>query len=232
MGKVAIITAASSGMGAAIARKFHSLNYDLVLMSSSERIKPIAEELGAKYLQGSVTELDDLQKLVELANATYGKVDVVVNNTGHPPKGELAEITDTDWHTGLDLVLLNVTRMAQLVVPIMIQAGGGSIVNISTYFAFEPSMAFPVSSTLRAALGSYCKLFADRYGEENIRMNNVLPGFINSYPVDGATVAKIPLKRAGTVEEIANTVAFLASEEAGYITGQNIKVDGGLGRSV
>ena len=233
MSKVAIITAASSGMGAAIARKFHSLNYELVLMSSSERIKPIAEELGAKYLQGSVTELSDLQKLVELAKTTYGKVDVVVNNTGHPPKGELQEITDNDWHAGLDLVLLNVTRMAQLVVPIMLQAGGGSIIiNISTYFAFEPSMAFPVSSTLRAALGSYCKLFADRYGEENIRMNNVLPGFINSYPVDGATVAKIPLKRAGTVEEIANTVAFLASEESGYITGQNIKVDGGLGRSV
>jgi NAD(P)-dependent dehydrogenase (short-subunit alcohol dehydrogenase family) len=232
MSKVAIISAASSGMGAAIARKFKADNYELVLMSSSERIRPIAEELGAKYLQGSVTELSDLQKLVELAKTTFGKVDVVVNNTGHPPKGELEEITDNDWHAGLDLVLLNVTRMAQLVVPIMLQAGGGSIINISTYFAFEPSMAFPVSSTLRAALGSYCKLFADRYGDENIRMNNVLPGFINSYPVDGATVAKIPLKRAGTVEEIANTVAFLASEESGYITGQNIKVDGGLGRSV
>ena len=232
MSKVAIITAASSGMGAAIARKFHSLDYDLVIMSSSERIEPIAEELGAKYLQGSVTELSDLQKLVELAQTEFGRVDVLVNNTGHPAKGDLLEITDTDWHSGLDLVLLNVTRMAQLVVPLMAQAGGGSIVNISTYFAFEPSIAYPASSVLRAALGSYCKLFADRYGEDNIRMNNILPGFINSYPVDGATVAKIPLRRAGTVEEIANTVAFLASEEAGYITGQNIKVDGGLGRSV
>ena len=232
MSKIAIITAASSGMGAAIARKFHSLDYKLVLMSSSERIKPIAEELGAKYLQGSVTELSDLKKLVELAQTEFGKIDVLVNNTGHPAKGDLLEITDTDWHSGLDLVLLNVSRMAQLITPIMIENDGGSIVNISTYFAFEPSVAYPVSSALRAALGSYCKMFADRYGEDNIRMNNVLPGFINSYPVDGATVAKIPLKRAGTVEEIANTVAFLASEEAGYITGQNIKVDGGLGRSV
>jgi NAD(P)-dependent dehydrogenase (short-subunit alcohol dehydrogenase family) len=232
MGKVAIITAASSGIGAAIARKLHSLNYELVLMSNSEKIKPIATELGVKYVQGSVTEVSDLQKLVELAHTTYGRIDVVVNNTGHPAKGELLEITDADWHASLDLVLLNVTRMAQLVVPIMTQAGGGSIVNISSYFAFEPSLAYPVSSALRAALGSYCKLFADRYGEENIRMNNILPGFINSYPVDGATVAKIPLKRAGTVAEIANTVAFLASEDAGYITGQNITVDGGLGRSV
>jgi len=95
MSKTAIITAASSGMGAAIARKFHSLDYKLVLMSNSERIKPIADELGAKYLQGSVTELTDLQKLVELAQASYGKVDLVVNNTGHPPKGDLLEITDS-----------------------------------------------------------------------------------------------------------------------------------------
>lgn len=232
MDRVAIVTAASNGMGAAIARKLHSLDYNLVLMSRSEKIISISEELSAKYVQGSVTNTNDLQKLVELAHTTYGRVDVVINNTGHPAKGELLEITDADWHASLDLVLLNVTRMAQLVVPVMLQAGGGSIVNISSYFAFEPSLAYPVSSALRAALGSYCKLFADRYGEENIRMNNILPGFINSYPVDGATTAKIPLKRAGTVAEIANTVAFLASAEAGYITGQNIKVDGGLGRSV
>jgi len=232
MSKVAIITAASKGMGAAIARKFKADGYELVLMSSSELIIPIATELEAKYVQGSVTELSDLKKLVDLAVTTYGRVDVVVNNTGHPPKGDLLDISDEDWQRGLEIVLLNVTRLAQLVVPIMQEAGQGSIINISTYFAFEPSVAYPVSSAMRAALGSYCKMFADRYGEENIRMNNVLPGFINSYPVDGATVAKIPLKRAGTVEEIANTVAFLASAEAGYITGQNIKVDGGLGRSV
>ena len=201
-------------------------------MSSSEQILPIAEELEAKCVQGSVTELSDLKKLVELAQSTYGRIDVVVNNTGHPPKGELLDISDEDWQQGLALVLLNVARMSKLVVPIMQQAGQGSIINISTYFAFEPSLAYPVSSAMRAALGSYCKMFADRYGEDNIRMNNVLPGFINSYPVDGATVARIPLKRAGTVEEIANTVAFLASDDAGYITGQNIKVDGGLGRSV
>ena len=232
MSKVAIITAASKGMGAAIARKLKSIGYELVLMSSSEQILPIAEELEAKCVQGSVTELSDLKKLVELAQSTYGRIDVVVNNTGHPPKGELLDISDEDWQQGLALVLLNVARMSKLVVPIMQQAGQGSIINISTYFAFEPSLAYPVSSAMRAALGSYCKMFADRYGEDNIRMNNVLPGFINSYPVDGATVARIPLKRAGTVEEIANTVAFLASDDAGYITGQNIKVDGGLGRSV
>jgi NAD(P)-dependent dehydrogenase (short-subunit alcohol dehydrogenase family) len=232
MSKVAIITAASSGMGAAIARKLKADGYELVLMARSEKIIAIANELSVKYIQGSVTNTGDLEKLVDLAVTTYGRLDVVVNNTGHPPKGDLPLLTDADWQAGLELVLLNVIRMARLVVPIMAPANGGSIINISTFAAFEPSLTFPVSSAMRAALGSYCKLFADRYGEENIRMNNILPGFINSYPVDGATEAKIPLKRAGMVEEIAGTVAFLASAAAGYITGQNIKVDGGLGRSV
>lgn len=232
MTKVAIITAASSGMGAAIARKFKVDGYELVLMSSSEKILTIAEELAASYFQGSVTKADDLKALVDLAIEKYGKIDVVVNNTGHPAKGELLELKDEDWHHGMDLVLLNVIRMANLVVPCMTKNGGGSIINISTFAAFEPSLVFPISSTLRAALGSYTKLFSDRYGKDNIRMNNVLPGFIDSYPVDGDTVAKIPLNRAGTVKEIANTVAFLASDDSTYITGQNIKIDGGLGRSV
>jgi NAD(P)-dependent dehydrogenase (short-subunit alcohol dehydrogenase family) len=232
MDKVAIITAASSGMGAAIARKFHALGYKLAIMSNSEKIIPVAEELKASFIQGSVTEKQDLKKLVDLAVSSFGRVDVVVNNTGHPAKSDLLELSDEDWQSGLDLVILSVTRMAQLVVPVMIKSGGGSIINISTFAAFEPSLAYPVSCTMRAALGSYCKLFADRYGAENIRMNNVLPGYINSYPVDGETLGKIPLNREGTVEEIANTVAFLASDESGYITGQNLKVDGGLGRAV
>lgn len=232
MDKVAIITAASGGMGAAISRKFHALGYRLAIMSNSERIIPIAEELNASFIQGSVTDKEDLKRLVDLTVSEFGRVDVVVNNTGHPPKADLLDLSDDDWQSGLDLVILSVTRMAQLIVPIMQKIGGGSIINISTFAAFEPSLSYPVSCTMRAALGSYCKLFADRYGSDNIRMNNILPGFINSYPVDGETLGKIPLNREGTVEEIANSVAFLASDESGYITGQNIKVDGGLGRSV
>ena len=232
MNKVAIVTAASRGMGEAIARKLHAQGYKLVLMSGSERIIPLAEELGVKYLQGSVTNLADLRQLVALAQTSYDRVDVVVNNTGHPPKGDLLSLTDEEWLAGMELVLLNVIHLARLVTPIMQEQGGGSIINISTFAALEPSLQFPVSSTFRAALASYTKLFADQFGPDNIRMNNILPGFIDSYPVADETVAKIPLKRAGSVSEIAESVAFLASAKAGYITGQNIKVDGGLGRSV
>lgn len=232
MNKVAIITAASSGMGAAIAKRLKQDGYELVIMSSSDRIIATAHELEAKYVQGSVAILEDLEKLVELALSSYGRIDVVVNNTGHPAKGELLNISDDEWKTGMDIVLLNVIRMARLVTPVMKKIGGGSIVNISTFAAFEPSLKFPVSSAMRAALGSYCKLFSDEYGKNNIRMNNVLPGFIDSYAIDDKLAEEIPLKRSGKVEEVANTVAFLSSKESGYITGQNIKVDGGLGRAV
>lgn len=230
--KVAIITAAGHGMGAAIARELAASGYQLALLSNSGGAEALAQELGGVGLTGSVMETVDLEKLVERTMSEYGRIDAVVNNTGHPPKGPLLEISDDDWHQGLDLVLLNVVRMARLVTPIMIEQGGGAIVNISTFAAFEPSPAFPVSSSLRAALGSFTKLYADQYAAQGIRMNNVLPGYIASYPVDKDRLDEIPMHRPGTVEEIAGTVAFLLSEAAGYITGQNIRVDGGITRSV
>ncbi len=232
MDKVAVITAASSGMGAAIARKFAQEGYKLVIMASSKRIIKLSEELDCLNFQGSVADPQDLEDLIQFTQEKYGKIDVLVNNTGHPPKGDLLQISDKEWQDGMDLVLLNVIRLARLVTPIMKSHGGGSIINISTYAALEPSLDFPVSSAMRAALASYCKLFADRFGPDNIRMNNVLPGFIDSYEIDEDLRSSIPLKRSGTVEEIAETVAFLASKESGYITGQNIKVDGGLGRAI
>lgn len=230
--KVAIVTAAGKGMGAAIARELAADGYAVSLLSVSEAAVELAEELGGIGMSGSVTNPADLATLVQRTTDAFGRIDAVVNNTGHPPKGPLLDISDEDWHTGLDLALLNVVRMARLVTPIMQAAGGGAIVNISTFAAYEPDPGFPVSASLRAALGSFAKLYADTYAADGIRMNNVLPGFIESYPVDEKTVARIPMGRSGSVEEIAKTVAFLLSAGAGYITGQNIKVDGGITRSV
>jgi NAD(P)-dependent dehydrogenase (short-subunit alcohol dehydrogenase family) len=230
--KTAIITAAGRGMGAACAREMASQGYNVALMSISDRTVVLAEELGGFGMQGSVTETADLQKLVEATMGRYGRVDAVVNNTGHPPKGDLLQISDESWHTGLDMLLLNVVRMARLVVPIMQAQGGGVFVNLSTFAAFEPSLNFPVSCALRAGLGSFAKLFADRYAAENIRMNNILPGYIESYSITDEIRDTIPMQRQGTVAEVAKTVAFLASTDAAYITGQNIRVDGGITRSV
>ena len=230
--KVAIITAAGSGMGAASARELAARGYQLALLSPSGNAEKLAGELGGIGMKGSVTEMADLETLVLQTMEHFGRIDAVVNSTGHPTTGDLLDIPDDGWVDGMNLVLMNVIRMAKLVTPVMLSQGGGAFVNISAFSAFEPSASFPVSSTFRAALASFTKLYANRYAADHIRMNNVLPGFIDSYEVDDATLKTIPMGRSGTVAEIAKTVAFLLSDDAGYITGPNLRVDGGITRSV
>ena len=230
--QVAIVTAAGRGMGAAIARELANNDYSLALMSPSGSAEELAKSLDSLGLTGSVTNPADLKMLVDQTMQQYGRIDAVVNHTGHPPKGALLEIPDEDWHIGLDLVMLNVVRMARLVTPIMQTQGGGAIVNISTFAVFEPEATFPVSAAIRAALAGFTKLYADQYAADGIRVNNVLPGFIDSLPATEERRRRIPMRRYGTVTEIAKTVRFLLSSEAGYITGQNIRVDGGLTRAV
>jgi NAD(P)-dependent dehydrogenase (short-subunit alcohol dehydrogenase family) len=230
--KVAIITGGGRGMGAAIARKLNEQGYRLALMSPSDSARILADELGGIGLQGSTANSSDIEALVEAAREAYGRIDAVVNHTGGPPKGDLLDIADEDWHAALDLVILNVVRMCRLVTPLMVEQGGGAYVNITTFSAFEPDLRFPVSSALRAGLGSFTKMFSDRYAAEGIRMNNILPGFIDSLNIPDEWAETVPMKRIGKVSEIAETAAFLLSDGAGYITGQNIRVDGGLTRHV
>ena len=231
-GKVAVVTAAGRGMGAAIARELAAQGWSLALLSPSGAAERLAGELGGFGLTGSVTEPGDLERLVDGTMDRHGRIHAVVNNTGPVPKGDLLDHDDDAWHASLDMVLLNVVRMARLVTPVMRAQGGGAIVNVSTFSAFEPSLDYPVSSTLRAGLGSFTKLYAERYAADNVRMNNVLPGFIDSLPHGEDKAAKVPMRRIGSVAEIAKTAAFLLGDGAGYITGQNLRVDGGLTRGV
>jgi NAD(P)-dependent dehydrogenase (short-subunit alcohol dehydrogenase family) len=231
-GKVAIITAAGKGIGGAIARELAADGYQVSLLSNGSGALKLAEELGGIGMTGSVTEPSDLAQLVNATLEKFGRIDAVVNNTGHPPKGELLDLSDADWHLGLDMLILNVVRLARLVTPIFLEQGGGAIVNISTFAAFEPELGFPISSSLRSGLAGFTKLYTNRYAASGIRMNNVLPGYIDNYPESQEDLAKIPMKRYGKVQEVAKTVRFLLSAEAGYITGQNIRVDGGITRSV
>ena len=229
--KVAVVTAAGSGMGAACARELAQRGYRVALMSPSGRAGELAGELGGFGLAGSVTEVGDLESLIGEALERYGRIDGVVNSTGHPPSGDILDVTDDEWHEALDLVLLNVVRTARLVTPAMVRQGGGAIVNISTFSAFEPSPAFPLSSSLRAALAGFTKLYSDRYAAEGIRMNNILPGYMENFDIDEETLNSIPMQRQGSLAEIAKTASFLLSDDSGYITGQNIRVDGGITRS-
>jgi NAD(P)-dependent dehydrogenase (short-subunit alcohol dehydrogenase family) len=231
-GKVALVTAGGSGMGAAAARRLAADGFNVAVLSSSGKGEALATQLGGIGVTGSNQSNDDLKRLVDGALDRWGRIDVLVNSAGHGPRKPILEITDEDWHTGIDVYFLNAVRPTRLVTPVMQKQKSGAIINISTAWAFEPSAMFPTSAVARAGLASFTKIFADTYATDNIRMNNVLPGWIDSLPATEERRDSVPLKRYGAAEEIAATIAFLASDGAAYITGQNIRVDGGVTRSV
>ena len=230
--RVALITAGGSGMGADAARRLGADGFRVAILSSSGRGEALASELGGVGVTGSNRSVDDLRTLVDKAMERWGRIDALVNSAGHGPKGPVLDISDDDWHTGMETYLLNVIRPARLVTPHMCARGGGVIVNISTFAVFEPDPLFPTSGVFRAALAAFTKLFADKYAGSNVRMNNILPGFIDSLPEAEDRRARIPMGRYGKAEEISALVSYLCSQDAAYVTGQNIRIDGGLTRSV
>ncbi|MRS18303.1 SDR family oxidoreductase [Enterobacteriaceae bacterium RIT692] len=230
--KVAVIVAGGSGMGAAAAEKLASDGFKVAILSSSGKGEALAERLGGLGVTGSNQSVEDLQKLVDQTLARWGRIDVLVNSAGHGPRAPILELTDEQWQLGMETYFLNVVRATRLVTPVMQKQGGGSIINISSAWTFEPTDMFPTSAVFRAGLASFTKIFADTYAADNIRINNVLPGWIDSLPKTNERRDSVPLQRYGTSAEVAATIAFLASPGAAYITAQNIRVDGGVTRNV
>ena len=231
MTKVCLVTGGGRGIGAAVAREMHGRGYKLALMSPSDSCEVLAAELGGVARRGVAQSADDLKGIVDTTMAAYGRIDAVLNHTGHPPKGDLLAISDDNWDLANDMIVKSVVRMARLVTPIMQAQGGGSIVNITTYAALEPSLWFPASCVYRAGISAFAKLYADRYGPENIRMNCLLPGFTDS--LDVAKYGELAaLKRIARVEEQAKAAAFLLTDDSSYVTGQSLRVDGGVTRHV
>jgi NAD(P)-dependent dehydrogenase (short-subunit alcohol dehydrogenase family) len=219
-------------MGAAAARRLARDGFQIAILSSSGKGEALAGELGGVGVTGTNQSEDDLKRLVDAAMERYGRIDALVNSAGHGPRAPILELTDEQWRTGMDVYFMNVVRPTRLVTPIMVAQGGGAIVNVSTFAAFEPDPVFPTSGVFRAGLAAFTKLFADRYAPDNVRMNNVLPGFIDSLPEQEQYRERIPMGRYGKVEEVAELIALLASDRVAYLTGQNIRVDGGITRSV
>ena len=229
---VAMIVGGGSGIGADSARKISEMGYDVAVFSSSGKGETLGKELGGLGFTGSNLVVADLEAFVAATMERFGRIDAVINCAGHGPKGPIMEISDEDWHLGMDYYFLNIVRITRLVLPIMQNQGKGSIVNISTFAVFEPDPDFPTSAVFRASLASYTKLFSTKYAAESIRMNNILPGFINSLPEKQDRLDRIPAGRYADVRELTETVAFMASDASSYITGQNLRVDGGLTASV
>ncbi|MGF7158708.1 NAD(P)-dependent dehydrogenase (short-subunit alcohol dehydrogenase family) [Rhodoligotrophos appendicifer] len=230
--KVAVVTAGGSGMGAGAARKLSEQGFKIAILSSSGKGEALAKELGGIGVTGSNQSEEDVKRLIDQTMQRWGRIDALVNSAGHGPRGPVLELTDDDWHRGMDVYFLSAVRPTRLVTPIMQKQKSGSIVNISTFATFEPDPVFPTSGVFRVGLAAYTKLFSDKYAADNIRMNNVLPGFIDSLPEKAEFKDRIPMGRYGTVQEVSELIALLASDRGGYITGQNIRIDGGITRSV
>jgi NAD(P)-dependent dehydrogenase (short-subunit alcohol dehydrogenase family) len=230
--RVAMVVGGGSGMGAAAARRLASDGFRIAVLSSSGKGEALGRELGGVGMTGSNQSSEDLGRLVDLVLARWGRIDVLVNSAGHGPKGPVLDLSDEQWHAGLEVYLLNVIRAVRLVTPVMVQQRRGAIINISSAWALEPSPMFPTSAVFRSGLAAFTKLFADQYAASNVRMNNVLPGWIDSLPETDERRMSVPMQRYGSSDEIAATIAFLASDGAAYVTGQSIRVDGGLMRSL
>ena len=203
-GRVAIITAGGSGMGAGAARRLAADGFKVAILSSSGKGEALAE--------GTRRHRRDRLEPVERRSAAAGRRRdgelgphrrAGQQRRPRPTGADPRDLTDEDWHQGMEVYFLNVVRPTRLVTPIMQQQSAGVIINISTFAAFEPDPVFPTSGVFRAGLAAFTKLFADKYAAENIRMNNVLPGFIDSLPENADSAARIPMQRYGKTEEMS-----------------------------
>ena len=204
MKKTAVFIACGTGMGADAAKHLSTKGYDIAIMSSSGKGEKLANELGGLGYTGSNLVTNDIEKFIEKVLTKFEKIDVLINSAGHGPKGDILQISDDEWIKGMEVYFLNVVRASRIITPIMQKQKNGSIINISTFAIFEPDPSFPTSGVFRSGLAAFTKIYSDKYAKDNIRMNNILPGFIDSLPVKEEFLNRIPLKRYGKVNEISH----------------------------
>lgn len=255
-GKIALITASSKGLGRATAEAFLSEGSKVAICSSNkENLNRTADEIAALHGAEPLSILCDLNKEDDLKNAvkvvedTYGSIDILVNNCGGPPAGYFEDLSEEQWLYSYEQVLMSAVRLTRLVLPGMKMKKWGRIINITSLSVKQPVDNLILSNTFRTGLTAFAKTISNQYGKYNITVNNVAPGYTltsrlyelaveeakrtgkSHEKVLASMASKTPMERLGKPEEIAAAVAFLASEQAGYITGVTIPVDGGAIKS-
>lgn len=234
MEKTALVVAASRGIGAACAQELAQRGFRVAVMARSETVFDVAAGINGLAVLGDYQSPGSLEDAVTQVIEKWGRLDVLINNAGHGPKGLVANLSDEDLEAGFEVYFKGAVRATRAALPHMRAQGEGSIINIASAHPSEPSERFPTSMIARAALLTWAKLLSREIAPEGVRINNVLPGFTVEDPAEVPVewTAGIPLRRAAARGEIAKVVAFLASEDSSYVTGESIKVDGGSTRSV
>jgi 3-oxoacyl-[acyl-carrier protein] reductase len=240
-GRTAIVCGASAGMGLAVAEAFAAEGMNVAMFARRRKVlQTEAERLGALAVQGDITNPQDCERLVQQAVEAFGGVDVLLNNSGGPPRGPALEVDDEAVESAVALLLLSAVRLTNLCLPYLRKSPAGRVINIESSTVREPADNLALSNAVRPGVVGWAKTLAREVGPEGITINTIAPGRIDTeriaevYP-DGPTeedLRAIPLRRLGRPDEIASVVTFLASDAGSYVTGTVIAVDGGLTRGL
>jgi len=235
--KVVLITGASGGIGKAIAKKFAAAGAEVALNDiapSEEALKSFSQEIGAKYFLADVSTLEKVEKMVEEIQKEFGRLDVLVNNAGITQDRTLAKMTKEEWQRVIDINLTGVFNCSKAALPLLIQ-NQGNIISISSLVGQRGNFGQTNYAAAKAGIIGFTKSLAKEVGRLGVRVNAIAPGFIetrlteNLPPEVTETVKKFtPLGRFGKPEEVANLIFFLASDQANFITGAVVNIDGGL----
>jgi 3-oxoacyl-[acyl-carrier protein] reductase len=240
-GRTAIVCGASEGMGLAIAEALAAEDANVAMFARRrELLEREAERIGALAVRGDVTNPADLKRLVDRTLQAFGRIDILVNNSGGPPRTAAVGLTDDQVESTVELLLLSAIRLTQLCLPHLERSGNGRIVNIGSSSVREPIDNLALSNAVRPGVVGWAKTLAREVGPKLITVNTIAPGRIETERlVEGLQgrsrsedIEVIPLRRFGQPREVAQVVCFLASDAASYVTGTVIPVDGGLTRSL